>query len=434
MGLGRVINKLSTSVPDDNYEHSRRTFIVEGCIANGIYTLTSGAFLVGYASYLGASDQFNGILVSLPLLTNIIQMFSPIILERLSRRKKLLVSLLIFYRILLGLMVLIPVLTEDKFTRLLLLGIIYFTAYLAAAFQNPGTGSWIISLVPENMRGRYFGVRDMCMLASAAALSIIMGRVLDILKAYSMEYIGFIVVFSVVFTLIILNFIMLKRIKEPDFLPFKQKLKLGSMLVMPVKDKNFRKVIFLNLVWNVCAQIAIPFFSVYMVTGLKLSYTFIMAMSIIISAVQAMSAKIWGRISDKVGWEFTTVTSIGMISICHITWIFVNQNTYFILIPIIQIVAGMAWAGINLSLFNIQFKYAPLEGRTVYIGFNAALSGLAGFFSALFGAVLVGALSGLQLDLGITVLDNMLFIFGFSGILTLCCAIFFSFWFKRGRK
>jgi hypothetical protein len=226
---------------------------------------------------------------------------------------------------------------------------------------------------------------------------------------------------------------MLTKVKEPGFIPLKQKLKLKSMLTMPIKDKKFRKVIILNVIWNLSAQIAIPFFSVYMVTGLSLSYTFIMAMGIIISSVQAMSAKIWGRISDKVGWEFTTITSIGMIGLCHITWVFVNPNTYFLLIPIIQVVAGIAWAGINLSLFNIQFMYAPQAGRTVYIGFNAALAGLAGFFSALFGAYLVGVLSGFKLDIGVTVLDNMLFIFGFSGTLTLCCAVFFSFWFK-GRK
>jgi len=437
MDFGRALRKLSSigsQVSDDNYELSRRRFIIEGCIANAIYTLTTGAFLVGYAKYLGANDQFNGIIIALPLLTYIIQMFSPLILERLPSRKKLIIGLCIFYRTVLGLMVIIPFITENKSTRLLLLAVMYFTAYAAFSFLNPAAGSWIISLVPEKMRGRYFGLRDMCILASAAVISIVMGRVLDVYKSSNKEFAGFIFVFLVVLALVVWNGIMLKRIKEPEVVLFNESLTLKSLLTLPLKHKRFRKVIFLNIIWNLAAQLSLPFFSVYMVTGLKLSYTFIMIIGIIMSFTQALSAKMWGKLSEKVGWEFTTVLSIGMVGICHLTWIFVNNSTYFILIPIIQVMAGIAWAGVNISFFNIQFKHAPQEGRTIYIGFNAALAGLSGFLSALVGATLVGVLSGIKIDIGITVLDNMLFIFGLSGLLIVCCAVFFSYWFKEKKE
>lgn len=435
MSLGYLFHRIlriNKDINDDNYELSRRNFIVEGCTANTIFALTSGAFFVGYAKYLGASDQFNGILISLPLISNVIQMFSPLILERLASRKKLLIALLVFFRMLLAMMILVPIITDNKSARLLMLGGMYFTAYLAAGFSAPGTGSWIISLVPERMRGRYFGLRDMFLLASSATTSIIMGRVLDIFKSRSQEFIGFIIVFTVVFLLAIFNFIVLRKIKEPSFVRLEQKLSLKSVLTMPLKNEKFRQIILLFVLWNFTAQLSIPFFSVYMVTGLKLSYTFIMAMGIILTSFQALSARmIWGKVADKRGWEFATVISISMIGLCHLTWIFVNSSTYFILIPIIQIVAGAAWAGVNLSLFNIQFQYAPQEGRTIFIGFNAALAGMAGFTSALIGAALVGALNGIKINIGITTLDNMLLIFGISGLLIVACAIYFSYQFKK---
>lgn len=434
MGFSHALRKLSltsSQVSDDNYELSRRRFIIEGCISNAIYTLTSGAFLVGYAKYLGANDQFNGIIVALPLLTYIIQMFSPLVLERLPSRKKLIMGLCAFYRTLLGLMVIIPFITDNKSTRLLLLAVMYFTAYAAFSFLNPAGGSWIISLVPEKMRGRYFGLRDMCILASAAVLSLVMGRVLDVFKSSNKEFIGFIIIFFVVLALVVWNVIVLKRITEPQVVQLNQSLTLKKLITLPLKHKRFRKVILLNIIWNLAAQLSIPFFSVYMVTGLKLSYTFIMVAGIIMSFTQSLSAKMWGKLSEKVGWEVTTVLSIGLIGICHIMWIFVNHSSYLVLIPIIQIMAGIAWAGINMSFFNIQFKHAPQEGRTIYIGFNAALAGLAGFLSALVGAALVGALSETKINIGVTVLNNMTFIFGLSGLLIVCCAIFFSYWFKE---
>jgi MFS family permease len=437
MNFRNSLLKLSltgSQVSDNNYELSRRRFIIEGCVSNAIYTLTSGAFLAGYAKYLGANDQFNGIIVALPLLTYIIQMFSPLVLERLPSRKKLIIGLCIFYRTLLGLMVLIPLITESKSTRLLLLAIMYFTAYAAFSFLNPAGGSWIISLVPEKMRGRYFGLRDMFILASAAVLSLVMGRVLDMFKSSHKEYAGFIIVFLVVLVLVVWNIIILKRIKEPHVVQLNQSLTIKKLITMPLKHKRFRKIILLNIIWNLAAQLSIPFFSVYMVTGLKLSYTFIMVAGIIMSFTQSLSAKIWGRMSEKVGWEVTTVLSIGLIGICHIMWIFVNHSSYLILIPIIQIMAGIAWAGINMSFFNIQFKHAPQEGRTIYIGFNAALAGLAGFMSALVGATLVGALGETKINIGVTVLNNMSFIFGLSGLLIVGCAVFFSYWFKEEKS
>lgn len=430
----RKFSLMGSSVSDNNYELSRRRFIVEGCISNAIYTLTSGAFLVGYARYLGANDQFNGIIIAIPLLTYMIQMFSPMLLERLSSRKKLIVALCAFYRTLLGLMVLIPSLTDNKSARLLLLAGMYFTAYAAFSFLNPAGASWIISLVPENVRGKYFGLRDMCILASAAVLSIVMGRVLDAFKFYNKEFFGFAVVFAVVLVLVVFNIIMLKGIKEPEVAKLERNLTLKSMFTLPLKNKNFRKVIILNIFWNLAGQLALPFFSVYMVTGLKLSYTFIMIVGIVMSFTQSPSAKMWGKLSEKVGWESTTVLSIGLVGICHLLWAFVDKNTCFVLIPIIQVLAGIAWAGVNLSLFNIQFKHAPQEGRTIYIGFNAAMAGAAGFSSALAGAALVGALNGIKIKLGIITLDNMLFIFGLSGILIVCCAVFFSFWFREKKS
>ncbi|HEY5585445.1 MAG TPA: MFS transporter [Ruminiclostridium sp.] len=437
MDLRHVFRKLKmgeNQVSDDDYELSRRRFIVEGCLANSVYTLTSGAFLVGYASYLGANDQFNGIIMALPLLTCVLQMFSPLFLEKLASRKKLIIALCFFYRILLGLMVLIPIITDNKSARLLLLGVMYFTAYSAVSFINPAAGSWIISLVPEKIRGRYFGLRDMFILSSSAVLSLVMGGVLDAFRSQSRVLLGFIVVFSIALVVVVLNFLVLRKIKEPAIVPLKQSLNLKIMLAMPLRNEQFRKVVILNIVWNLTAQIAIPFFSVYMVTGLKLSYTFIMVAGIIMSFSQALSAKIWGKLSDKFGWEVTTVSSIGMIGVCHIMWMFVNHSTYLLLIPIIQIIAGIAWAGINLSLFNIQFKYAPQEGRTIFIGFNAALGGLSGFLSALIGATLIGALSGIKINIGVTVLDNMLFLFGLSGLLIVGCAVFASYIFNVKRK
>ena len=78
-----------------DYEKSRNIFLFEGCAASGIFSLSTGAFLAGFASYLGIDNQLNGIIASLPVFTCVIQIFSPIVFEKIQRRK-LLVSILCF--------------------------------------------------------------------------------------------------------------------------------------------------------------------------------------------------------------------------------------------------------------------------------------------------------------------------------------------------
>lgn len=66
---------------ETDYSRGRKLFIAEGCCANGVVTLTTGAFLSGYAGYLGADDSLNGIIGSIPVLLCTLQMFSSVVLE-----------------------------------------------------------------------------------------------------------------------------------------------------------------------------------------------------------------------------------------------------------------------------------------------------------------------------------------------------------------
>jgi len=80
---------------DKDMEMSRNISIFEGCTARTIFTLTSGAFLVGFAKYIGASDQIAGIIAAIPVLAGIIMVFSPLVFERMENRK--FISCLFFF-------------------------------------------------------------------------------------------------------------------------------------------------------------------------------------------------------------------------------------------------------------------------------------------------------------------------------------------------
>lgn len=437
MKIGNALRDLyfnRKELAEADFRRSRKLFIFEGASATIITTLTTGAYLAGFASYMGANDQYNGIIGAIPALTGIIQVFSAMVFEKLKHRKLLVCLMCLFFRLLLGLIVFIPVIVSDTTARLTLLAVCLVLTYLAASFITPAANNWIMSLTPVSMRGRYFGTRDSYLLASSMIVSLVMGWTLDRFRGADNEYGGFLVVFGIVLVIAVINFFTISSVDEPP-VQSRGKVELGirSILTLPLKDKSFRKVIALFILWNIGFQIGGPFFAVYMVTGLKLPYTFIMVCNLLSSVTSVLLVRFWGRLADRRSWVFTTKLSIGLLAIIHFSWLSVNSTTAMFLMPLYFIISGAAWAGINISLFNIQFMFSPEEGRTVYLGFNAALGGLVGFSTTLFGSFLVGQLQNWGINIYGINIGNMQLLFGLSGLLLGACAAFIHYFIRIKR-
>lgn len=414
-----------------DYEHSRKMSIFEGCTARAVFNLTSGAFLAGYASFLGADDAFNGIIGAMPVLAGVMSLFSPIYFEKRDKRKLLVLLLNFLHRFLLGLMVVIPLISASVTPRLFLLGTFYLIAYMAVAFANPASNAILIDLTPVNIRGRYFSKRESIVLATGTAISLILGRVLDGFRAADNEYGGFVAVFSVILLLSFGNAAFWSQIKEPVVKRNRKTYTLRQIITIPLKNTGFRKIIIFFVLYNIGIQVGGPFFSVYMVTGLKLEYTYIMFMGMLSTLVNVTVVRVWGRIADNKSWNFVLKYSILLLGIVHFTWLFVNHSSAFILVPLMHIISGVAWAGIGISTFNIQFIYSPEDGRTVYTGFNAALGGLMGFFGTLAGSLLLGIFDSLGLKLANMAIGGMQMLFLISGVMLMLCAGYAHFFIKR---
>jgi MFS family permease len=102
----------------------------------------------------------------------------------------------------------------------------------------------------------------------------------------------------------------------------------------------------------------------------------------------------------------------------------VNQETVRYLYPTLAVLSGIAWGGVGIATFNLQFKYAPLTGRTIYLGANASLGGLTGFGAVLASSALLGVIGPkIQHPFGFH-FGGMQVIFAVSGFLLAGCALF----------
>ncbi len=422
----RLDKNQGAPLSEADYEKSRLMAIFEGISARIIFGFTTGAFLTGYLKYIGADDKLCGQIAAIPVLAGIIQFFSPLLLEKLDRRKPLVTCFNALHRIMLVLLMFIPLLPIPVNSRLFLVGALYFLSHLMVNMVSPATVNMIISLVPQGMRGRYFGNREIFLIFISSVMNIVMGRVLDTFELQGRPYTGYIVMYGTALLAMLMNLFSYLKIKEPPLTAAKTEISFKSLFALPLQDKKFRKVIVLFFIWGVSLNFASPFFSVYMVSKLELSYTFITICGLLNALSYVVSVRIWGKAADKKTFTYTAMLSLTLLGLTHAGWFFAAKGVAFEqpIVILLHMTSGMAWGGINISLLNIPYEYTPDEGKTVYLGFNAALSGLVGFISSMIASWIVGEMQNFQgrfLGIGIT---QFQLIFAVSGVLTILAGVY----------
>jgi MFS family permease len=425
--MGKLTNKLSKiyinkePLTDKDMEMSRNVSILEGSTARTVFTLTSGAFLVGYAKFLGASDQIAGIIAAIPVLAGIIMVFSPLMFERMENRKLITCLVCFIGRLMLGSMIVIPFIKTSIQNRIIILVVVFLVANLFISFALPSALAWILSVTPDNIRGRYFGKRESIVLGVVTLMTLIMGQILDKYKKLDQQFTGFIILYLFVIIVAIINTLVFSRMKEPKVAITDVQLTLKDVLTLPIKNKKFMKVVLILTIWNFGFQLGSPFTAVYMVSRLKLSYGMITSMVVLASIVSVISVRYWGKVADKKSWLFLLKLMVVLQILSFFIWSFINKYTVVSLLPVTHILSGAAIAGVNISITNLQYNYSPLGNKTVYIGFSSAVSGIFGFSGTIVGSFMLKLTEQYKIVLFGLNIGNMQMLFLVSSIILVAC-------------
>lgn len=398
--------------PISALEKSRRYMILEGVTGIGQFSMTTGAFLAGFVSYLGGSESLNGTLGVIPAAMGILQIFSTLLLKKSSSRKSTVIPLAILLRIFLSSIYFVPFIMMQLGATSGLMMLSFILCFGAAFGFNsliaPILSGWLVDLTPLSIRGNYLAKREKISMGFVAFFTIILGRVLDYNKALGAEFMGFLIVGILLVIMGILNIYALvhcadvtQEVKD-DVIPLRQQL------INNIKDPVFNKVIMMSMLWNFSLFVGAPFIAVYMVETLNLTYTYMMTMTVMSTIVRVLFTSFWGNLADKKSWFSCGTITLVIIGLNHMLWGFVTPENNQIVVPILYFSGGVAWAGAGISLFNIQFLFAKPKWRTSAIGINAAIGGVVGFLAVKLGAGIIELMSARSLS----------FIFGirFTGV------------------
>jgi MFS family permease len=360
---------------------------LDGILANVMVALTSGVFLTGFAIALGATNIEIGILASLPLLANLFQVVSAYLMEHAIHRKRFFISAATISRGLWIAVILFPgILFPKGGAAVWLMIAIIAVSSVFAALAGVVWLNWMRDIVPTTHLGRYFASRNRWCSVSFLSATLLGARVLDLWHAHypHNSLVGFAIIFTAGLIFGILALIPASRVPDPyKPLPPAEEPFL-SLLREPLRDGNFRRLAFYSMSWGFALNVAAPFFIVYMLEDLRISFTTISIFSIIEQVIFFSAIIVWGRFTDRFGNKPVLVVAGTAGSISALLWVFSSPQNY-VIIPFIYALNGIAFSAIPLATNNILLKLSPTRHNTVYLSVFAAMTALGAAIAPIIG-------------------------------------------------
>ena len=426
---------------------SLRLWTVEGCIATVQGSLTSGAFQTGFALFLGCSPFWIGALGGIPALAGLVQLFSSYLAQRYGDRKPLALWFSFAARAFWIPILLIPfVLPHTLWVGAFLL--LTLLSALCANVSAPLWTAWITDLVPNDNRGRYFGRRSMFAGWVGMIVPILGGYFLDgATKSHSFSQpIAFAVIFASA-TLFAFGSLGL-GLQSPDVPAAKRDVNEApegalAFYRAPFADQNFRRIIAAFAMMVIAQSVAGQFFVVYQLEYLGLNYTAFQLLAAVATLGSLASMPLWGYLADKYGNKPVLMICTGLVLLPPLLWIlavpdgipglwgFDPAHGFYLSLTKLDIIvlntlAGIGWAGVGLSQFNLMIGASPSEKRTVYVSAMAAVSGLAGGLAPLAGGALMEVLAHVAFPAHGLIRSNYHVLFVLSALLRIAALLMIS--------
>ncbi len=362
--------------------------VAEGASAEVFAACASGAVIIGWALYLGASAAVIGFLGALPLAAQVVSLPAAWFTSARSQKAVTLwavgISRLTFLPVLA-----LPTLDVDASTKLHLFMAIVGISTIFSVVGNSAWVAWIGDLVPDRIRGRFVGRRTIYISIAGTLTSLGAAVLLDRLALIGWTGAALCALTFVACMAGVASVVLMLRQHEPP-VPREPGVSAWQALRLALGDRRARPFLGYLLAWNGAVGISASFFAYHMLTNLHTGFLVVAAHGVGVAAMRIASARLWGHAVDRVGAGPVLVFCSFGITVIPLTWFFITPDRLW---PIAfdAVFAGFLWAGHGIAAFDLTIGLAPRASRPFYVGAFATAGGL-GFGAA---SMLAGQLAAL---------------------------------------
>ena len=388
----------SPTLTENDVGRSLRLMIWEGVASGALISLGTGGFMAAYALALGANNTQVGLLAALPFMMQVMRIPAILAVERFRMRKSIAAPAIWIAHLIWVPVGAVPFLLDTPGAAAISLVIVLVAVRgLFSPVWITAWSSWVRDLVPRERLGSYHGQRLAIITTSVAAVGL--GSSFFVrwwesnsspeaaIFAYSILLIGGFVVFGLASSTLI------SLAREP-LMPAaaESDRSIVEVLTEPFRDRNFSHLVRFLFAWNFASSLAIPFFAVYMLSELGLALPVVIGFTALSQATNVLFVRVWGPMADRAGSKAVMSLSASLYLLVILGWIFTAYpERHALTLPLLGVLhafAGIAMAGVTLTLNTIAFKVAPQGKATAFTGVASIAASVGGGIGPILGGFL----------------------------------------------
>jgi MFS family permease len=396
------------AAPETASEERRvlRLVLYDALASEAMGTLTTGVFLVGFAVALGADNFAIGVLAAVPFAVQLLQIPAVFLVERWRARRDICVFSTAIGRAFLIGAAAAPFVGGAFAVVALIVSLAIYQAM--AAIAGCAWNSWMRDLVPSSQYGRFFGRRTAATTALSITLAFIGGVLIDAWKRWlpDQAVFSYSLLFFISALIGYLGVYLLRVTPDRPMLPAERGSAPLSLIFVPLREPNFRRLIIFLSSWNFAANLAAPFFTVYMLKSLGYSMTTVLGLTIASQLSNLAALGLWGALIDRFSNKAVLEIAAPLFLACTLAWTFtgvpwVQPMTFYLLVAV-HILMGIATAGVGLASGNIAMKLSPAGQATAYLAANSVISAAFTAAAPVIGGLFADFFAKHELTLGFT--------------------------------
>jgi len=400
-------------------DESLELSVKEGSLAS-VSTGFGLSYFSPFALAMNATAAQVGILFAIiNLLPSIVQLRASVLIAKFSRKKIVLAGM--YWKILLWVPIILTGLLfylgvpHMVWVLIVLVGLFY----AFGAIVHPAWFSWMGSLVPEDMRGKYFSRRNQAAGFFGIVTMVVGAVLLDGAKGIGestgnvvgFTMLGFGLLFVVSALTRVWTWFLLKKQYEPRIKVRKKDYFSFWQFMKRCLSNPFGRFVVFRFFMSFVVGIAGPFWAVYMLRDLGFSYVWFMLITVSATVFHLVFLPLLGKMSDRFGnikvmticsWLIVTTPLLwlGSVFVVGDLWV----KIYLLFVP--AIVGGFAWAGYMLAVNNYVYDAVSGPKQGFGVAYMNFVVGVAIFLGASFGSLLVW--------LDFSFMNPLLFVFAVS--------------------